>query len=219
MKKILFTLLFCVFTASAFAQSVPSNSYNPRYVRFMAGDSGQNARVVLDTGFAPLSAIVGGSNAASTYIGGQSTSSAWSAIALTTKDTSTTGQTLIGTPLQFTVGANQVWAFEVAFADSSSSGAGIEYGITAPSGATFISVGGGQTTGPTAWSADVLTASATAGVATATAATGATYAEYQTQGTITTGATAGAVIFDFLKVTSGKAIIKAGAYITAYRIQ
>ena len=131
-------------------------------------------------------------------------------------DTLTTGQALIGTPLQFAVGANQVWQFEVAVLDSSTSAPGVEYGITVPASGTVVSVGGGQTTGATAWTTDIIRTSATAGVANATAA-GPAY--YQTQGTITTGATTGNVVFDFLKVTSGTAAIKAGSYISAWRIQ
>ena len=132
-----------------------------------------------------------------------------------TADTATTGQALIGSPLQFAVGANQTWAFQISVYDSSSSAAGDEFGWLLPSSGTVVSTGWAQTTGATAGTFDIIKASATAGVANATAGG---YAVYTASGTITTGATAGAIVFQFLKVTSGTAILKAGSVLTARRI-
>ncbi len=139
--------------------------------------------------------------------------------ALQNADTSTTGQTLLGTKMQFAVGVSQTWAFRVVVLDSSSSSAGIKVGFAIPTGATISSFGQGQTTGVTAFTSDVILAGATAGAAFSTVATGATYSGYIANGTITTDGThSGTVIFEFLKATSGTAIIKSGSHIIAWRL-
>lgn len=132
-------------------------------------------------------------------------------------DTSTTGQTLVGSPLQFAVGANQTWQFQISVYDSSSSAAGDEFGWLLPSSGTVVSLGIGQANATAATAAifDIITASATAGTASNTAGG---YSLYTASGTVTTGATAGNVVFEFLKVTSGKAILKAGSVLVARRI-
>jgi len=135
-----------------------------------------------------------------------------------TKDTSTTGQTLIGTPLQVTAGAYQTWTFDVTIEDSSSSSGGISFGWLLPSGATIYSCGIGQTTSVAAVSFDNIIASATAGSVVSTAASGAAYAGYTCRGRFTTGATAGAVVFEFLKGTSGTAILKKNSIATFKRV-
>lgn len=134
-------------------------------------------------------------------------------------DTSTTGQALVGTPLQFAVGVSQTWAYKIVIIDSSSSSAGIEFGFAIPTGATINSLGQGETTSATATTYDIIRAGATAGTAVATVASGASYSGYTTSGTITTDGThTGNIILQFLKVTSGTAIIKAGSYIIAWRV-
>lgn len=138
--------------------------------------------------------------------------------ALETKDTSTTGQSLVGTQLQFAIPASQTWAFEIVVFDSSSISTGLKAGFAIPTSATIASYGRGQTTGVTAFTSDVILAGATAGVAFSTVATGATYSGYVANGTVTSSTTAGNVIFEFLKATSGTAIIKAGSYLIAWRI-
>ncbi len=131
-------------------------------------------------------------------------------------DSSTTGQTLTNSGLSFAVGTSQTWQFEVCVYDSSSSTAGIEFGYALPTGATIVSMGEGFTTGATAVGADIITASATSGVAVATAAG---YSLYRASGIITTDGThAGNAVFQYLKVTSGTAILKAGSYIIFRRI-
>ncbi len=131
-------------------------------------------------------------------------------------DTSITGQSLTGTPLKFPVGVSQVWEFEVGIYDSSSSAAGVKFGWSIPTNATIVSLGFGQTSGVTAFTSDIITAGATAGAANATAGG---YSWYRATGTITTDASnSGTVILQFLKVTSGTAIVKAGSYIIARRI-
>lgn len=131
-------------------------------------------------------------------------------------DSSTTGQALTSSGLTFAVGANQVWQFEVAIYDSSSSSAGVKFGYAIPSGATIASLGWGQTTGATAMTTDIIAATATAGTAVTTAAG---YGSYKAAGTVTTSSTTGNVVFEYLKATSGTAIIKAGSLIRAYRVQ
>jgi hypothetical protein len=133
-------------------------------------------------------------------------------------DTSTTGQTLLGTQLLFAVGANQTWAFHVVILDSSSSAAGIKFGYAIPTSATITTVGSGQDTTVLQHISDNIIAGATAGTAVSCAQTATPYADYKADGTVTTGSTAGNVVVEFLKATSGTAIVKAGSYIIAWRI-
>lgn len=130
-----------------------------------------------------------------------------------TADTLTTGQTLVGTPLQFAVADTQsYYQFEIAIIDTSSSAAGIKIGFAIPSGASIKAQCNGETSGVTASSWDLISATATAGAAYQTQ--NATGGMIVVRGIVKTGSTAGTVVLQFLKVTSGTAGILAKSYLT-----
>lgn len=133
-------------------------------------------------------------------------------------DTATTGQSLIGTPLQFAMGISQTWQFTGWLFVTSSTATGVETGVTVPTGATLVAYSYGGTSAATAFRADSIGASATATGAYATAAgTGGTF--ILINGTVKTDGThAGNAVIDFLKATSGTATVKAGSYIIARRV-
>lgn len=119
-----------------------------------------------------------------------------------TADTLTTGQTLVGTPLQFNAADTQSYYwFRIGIIDTSSSAAGIKIGFSIPSGASIKAQCSGETTGATASAWDLISAGGTAGVAYQTQ--NATGGMIWITGIVKTGSTAGAVIAQLLKVTSG----------------
>lgn len=129
-------------------------------------------------------------------------------------DTLTTGQALVGTPYQFNAADTQsTYKFRISGFDTSSSAAGIQVGFAIPSGATIKASLKAQTTAATALTCDVIKAGATASVAIATTIN-LNNGWFEIEGTVKTGSTAGAVILQFLKVTSGTGGILNGTTLT-----
>jgi hypothetical protein len=127
-----------------------------------------------------------------------------SAVITLANDTLTTGQTLIGTPLQFNaVDTQATYEFEIYGFDTSSSIAGVKFGFAIPSGATIKARIFGEDSSATQSRWDVITASATASAAYFTK--NATNGMFTIAGEVSIGSTAGNVIFEFLKNTSGTA--------------
>ena len=133
-----------------------------------------------------------------------------------TGDVTTSGQTLTDvTGLAQVLAANEVWAFDVNIDMNSTSSAGIQFGITAPSGATIEWSQDGSTTGVTAANYARSTALATALTAVCTVAGDGIV---RIKGTVFNGATPGNLQIQFLKVTSGTAKVYKGASIVSRKL-
>ena len=132
-------------------------------------------------------------------------------------DSATTVQSLVGSPLQIAIDTSQTWQFTAWLDATSSSNAGIEVGVTVPTGATLVAGAFGNSTGATAFSSDTINASATATAAYLTK-TGGGGGQVVINGTVKTDAThSGSLMIDFLKATSGTATLKQGCYFRAIR--
>lgn len=158
--------------------------------------------------------LANGGTAATTFSGAQ-TSLGFKAVVMSA-DSATTGQTLIGTPLQFTIGTTDVWDFDIYINPTNSGTNGTKVGILLPASATMSAQVMGNTSGITAFTTDMITASNTASANFNTST--ATADVIWIHGTVTGGGTAGAVVLQFYATTSGTATIKAKSYITAHRI-
>lgn len=130
-----------------------------------------------------------------------------------TADTTTTSQTLVGTPLQFSATDTQSYYwFDATIIDTSSTSAGIKLGVSLPSGGTIVGEANGMTTGVTATLWDYISASATAGgVFTSVASI---KGMIHVHGVVHIGSAAGSVMLEFLKVTGGTGALLAGSSIT-----
>jgi hypothetical protein len=135
-------------------------------------------------------------------------------------DSSTTGQTLYPTALTFTAQANSTYSVDVYILDSSSSTAGLKFGVY------DINIGTGYITGIASGSKmsdtcgfDRIISDSTAGVAYTTYVPTSNYGVWQAHFVLnTTGAPAAEpVTIKFLKATSGTAIIKKGSYLEAHK--
>lgn len=218
--RISYLILALLFTALCVTES------QAQYTRFQKvpfGGTGATTLtangVVIGEGTNPVHITASGSAGQIFVSGGTGVDPTWQTIsskAYLTVDTASTTQSLVGTPLKFTVDSNSVWEFDAFLRTGSSSSAGIEFGVTVPSGGTVYATTLGSTTGVTAFSTDIISASATAGLAynTVNAATGV----IQIHGIITTAGTAGTVVVGFLKVTSGTATIGAKSYLVARKL-
>jgi hypothetical protein len=126
------------------------------------------------------------------------------------------------TGLNFVIGPNEVWHFEVYANIGTSSAAGTQYAINFPTGATLWSVAEGTSTANGLHIQIEITAAATLTTSsfntTAALTTAALGAFLNIRGTIANGATAGVVQFQHAKTTSGTATVYAGAYLRAHRI-
>lgn len=227
MKKLIFILLLATLSFSdSFAQPTSWASSFTQH-GLIIGNLGMpfNAMSAGVTGQIPVS---GGSTADPGWLGqgtngyvltsgGAGVNPSWKAMgnALPLQnDTLTTGQSLIGTNYQFNAADTQsTYKFRISGFDTSSSAAGIEVGFAIPSGATIKASLKAQSTAVTAFTSDVIKAGATATVAFGTTAN-LNNGWFEIEGTVKTGSTAGAVILQFLKVTSGTGGILNGTTLT-----
>lgn len=222
MKKLLiFSLLLCAGTLRA--QNTTTNGgtgligLSPWGI-LTGGAGGQNPVVQVPTGTSGQILASGGSSAAPSWetlvpIANGGTGFASSGKVLNA-DTATTGQALIGSPLQFTTTANQRYAISGNIIATSSAATGLKLGLRIPSGDTcYVTFNGTDTT------------TLQSNVSAVTADSGLTAVYGQLNGTcyihyegIVSGPTAGAVIVGFLKGTSGTATLKQWSYLMWRRI-
>ena len=133
-----------------------------------------------------------------------------------TADATTTSTAAVNvTGLSFPVGGNEAWTFEFNLRIGSSSTAGMKVALTFPSGATLLATAIGATSGVTAQSTDLMSASGTLGLAfnTFNGQTGV----LRITGCITTGSTPGIVQLQQAKVTSGTSTVAALSFLRAQR--
>lgn len=174
--------------------------------------------IITANGSNPVTALTQGSTAQILTSGGTGGSPAWittvplanggtgftSAGVVLGADTATTGQALIGSPLQFTTVANQRYYVSGTTIATSSTAAGLKLGIRIPAGDTGYFVFNGT---------DTTTLQPNVSAVTADSGLTAVYGQlngtcYVTFTGIVSGPTAGPVIEGFLKGASGTATLK-----------
>jgi hypothetical protein len=133
-------------------------------------------------------------------------------------DTATTVQTLVGCPtaLQFTIGTAGTYRFHICLNVGNSGTNGTKIGLLLPTSATIKAFVNGNTSGVTAFTTDIISASTTAGANFNTSAIST--ALIFIDGTVTSGGTGGQVIVQFEATTSGTATVKAGSVLWVQRI-
>ncbi len=132
-------------------------------------------------------------------------------------DTATTGQALVGCPtaLQFTIGTAGTYHFRAVLQVGNSGTNGTKIGILVPASATVKAYVNGNTSGITAYTSDIISASTTAGANFNTSAIST--AVITVEGDIVSGGTGGQVVIQFLATTSGTATVKAGSTLWAVK--
>ena len=133
-------------------------------------------------------------------------------------DTSNATTSLVGTPLQFAVAANEVWSADYYITDSVSAATGLKFAIDIPTGATLYGYASGSKKSDTC-GFEIITTDATAGTAFTTYVPTTNYGTWTAHVTISNGSTAGNVILDFVKPTSGTAILKKYSYVILTKLQ
>lgn len=231
MKKLLFTLLIFVLTVSVTLAQPTTWASSFTQHGLIVGNSGSQFNAT-SAGTLGQLMVSGGSTADPTWLtqgtngyvlvsSGSGANPSWKAMGNTVplqNDTLTTGQTLIGTNYQFNAADTQsTYKIRIVGFDSSSSNAGLEVGFAIPSGATIKASLKAQSTAVTAMTSDVIKAGATATIAFGTT-TNLNNGWFEIEGAVKTGSTAGLVIFQFLKVTSGTAGILNGTVLTWSKI-
>lgn len=228
MKKLIFLLLLLAtgVNAQPFGWSLTPTAHS------LIIGNGNNPINWTGTGTAGQLLVSGGSSADPAWLtqgtngyvlvsSGSGANPSWKAMGNTVplqNDTLTTGQTLIGTNYQFNAADTQsTYKIRIVGFDSSSSNTGLEVGFSIPSGATIKASLKAQTTAVTAMTSDYIKAGATATIAFGTT-TNLNNGWFEIEGTVKTGSTAGLVIFQFLKVTSGTAGILNGTVLTWSKI-
>ncbi len=182
-----------------------------------AGTAGQiltSGGASADPTYITLVPIANGGTNAATFSAAQ-TNLGFAAVRMAA-DSATTGQTLIGTPLQFTIGATDIWDFDIYINPTNSGTNGTKVGILLPTSASVQAFCLGNVATVVAFTTDIISASATAGANFNTST--ATADVIWIHGTVAGGGTGGAVVLQFLATTSGTATIKAKSYLTAHRI-
>ena len=132
-------------------------------------------------------------------------------------DTAITALTATGTPLQFAAAKNSTYTFDVYGYATSSSNAGAKLAISVPSGSTLTAMAVETGTTASDTHTEVFTAGGTLGAAfvQGTSLNGV----FHIHGSVITNSTAGNVILQAAKVTSGTVTVKAGAYINYTKVQ
>ena len=120
------------------------------------------------------------------------------------------------TGLSFAIAASEIWTARFALKVNGADANGMKFAITVPSGATLLGIVNGNVATITAYSSDIISASATAGIAYATSS--ATGSIIIVDLTVVNSTTAGTVQLQALKVTSGTATIYANSNMIANRV-
>lgn len=95
---------------------------------------------------------------------------------------------------------------------------GIKYAYTIPSGATIRGIEAGSKPSQDSTNKALIIAGATAGAAFTLYVPTTNYGLYESHFLVTNGPTDGYVTVEFVKPTSGKAIVKAGSYLIKHRV-
>ena len=132
-------------------------------------------------------------------------------------DASTANTTATDSGLQFEIGPNEIWTFEIIGAcQKSTLTAGQKFAVAVPTAAVFMAtVFAGLAAGT--FADNQLTASGTLS-ATAFNTQAAVDRILRVHGTVVNGANAGQVKFQHASITSGNSIIKANTILVARRI-
>lgn len=133
-------------------------------------------------------------------------------------DSSFTSQTLATTGVSLAIGANETWWYDYYAVDSSSTALGGKIGFDIPSGAAIAGVEKGSKSAQDTIGAGIISADATAGEAFTLYVPTSNYGIYEAHFIVVNGVTAGNVIAEALKATSGTFIIRKYATLTGHRI-
>jgi hypothetical protein len=135
---------------------------------------------------------------------------------LSTNYTNATTSLTDVTGLSFAIAASEIWTARFALKVNGADANGLKIAIAIPSGATILGMVNGNVATVTAYSSDIISASATAGIAFATSS--ATGSVIIVDLTVVNSTTAGTVQLQALKVTSGTATIYANSNMIANRV-
>jgi hypothetical protein len=131
----------------------------------------------------------------------------------------TSSATFVNTNLTFTAAANTKYVVRfVGSGSNDTNSSGARFTLVLPASATMKVVERCQTTAANASTSALLSASADVGVNCWANATGGTAAWATLDGTVTIGATAGAVTVQSLATTSGTVTINAGSYLEVVQV-